>query len=653
MIQPAKILQANESPSLASVLHDCLASGVILIDAEKRVAWLSDCAGQLLDLTPDSAKPPAFADLPEALQAMAGEALLSGKAPADQEIESKTGSRGAFTLRLSAIPLRAGGKNSGVVIVLNDLTPARQIEQHIQQFDRLASLGTLAASMAHEIKNALVAGKTFVDLLLEKHQGVELVEVVRREMSRIDAIVSRMLKSAGPARPAYSQVRLHEVLEHSLRLIQPQLEEKSVSLSRSFQASPDALHGDDYQLQQAVVNLLLNALDAMGPNGKLSVTTDILSPGSTPANLAGSAARAQLRLTIKDNGIGIPPENMARLFEPFFTTKPNGTGLGLLITRRIIQEHHGAITVQSEPHQGTAFQILLPASASPIDAPGSRAATYRHGWHLHARHPERHPLRHRRRTGPRRRLRAAGHPQSRSSALSPAASATTSGCASRCARTISSTSSWNAAAAFDYVIANGDYSCNTAFVGLSDDAACQSARECLGKLRQRFGARLRANYGDHELGKITLFGAHGGMRLASWRRAREELGLQPFWRLRPRQLCPAGHRLLARRAARLRGRHAAGGAARMGTPARRTPGGNSPTPSTPCSPASGSCSSATTRPPCPSSGARKPSAPDCRKSSRPSSATCTPTSSCGKAASWPGCPPFASSVTPSTASAPR
>jgi len=87
------------------------------------------------------------------------------------------------------------------------------------------------------------------------------------------------------------------------------------------------------------------------------------------------------------------------------------------------------------------------------------------------------------------------------------------------------------AGALDYVIANGDYSCNSAFVGLSDDAACQSARECLGKLRDRFGDRLRANYGDHELGKRTMFSANGGLRLASWRRAREELCLEPFWRL--------------------------------------------------------------------------------------------------------------------------
>jgi hypothetical protein len=84
---------------------------------------------------------------------------------------------------------------------------------------------------------------------------------------------------------------------------------------------------------------------------------------------------------------------------------------------------------------------------------------------------------------------------------------------------------------FDYVIANGDYSCNSAFVGLSDDAACQSARECVGKLRARFGSNLRANYGDHELGKRTLFSGNGGLRLASWRRAQADVGLQPFWRL--------------------------------------------------------------------------------------------------------------------------
>jgi signal transduction histidine kinase len=116
-------------------------------------------------------------------------------------------------------------------------------------------------------------------------------------------------------------------------------------------------------LQQAFVNLFLNALEATGPNGTLSVATDILPPGAATGKPSKATEFAHLRLTIKDNGIGITPENMARLFEPFFTTKPNGTGLGLLITQRIIQEHRGAITVQSEPGKGTTFQILFPASA--------------------------------------------------------------------------------------------------------------------------------------------------------------------------------------------------------------------------------------------------------------------------------------------------
>ena len=357
-----KIEAAPEGLSFAKVLQDCLASGVILIDARKKVTSIDGRAKRLLGLSADQARHPTLSALPVALRTFVQAALTSGKTPAARQLIIKTDIGGSATIHASALPLQVGRKKSGVVLVLHDLTPARQIEQHIQQLDRLASLGTLAASMAHEIKNALVAGKTFVDLLLEKNQDAELVEVVRREMARIDAIVSRMRNFAGPTRPAFSQVSLHEILEHSLRLVQPQLEAKPVALNRSFQAAPDVLHGNDYQLQQALVNLLLNALEAMGPNGILSVATDLLPLSADSAKPRQAAKPAHLRLTITDDGIGIPPENLERLFEPFFTTKPTGTGLGLPITKRIIEEHHGAITVQSEPNKGTTFQILLPAS---------------------------------------------------------------------------------------------------------------------------------------------------------------------------------------------------------------------------------------------------------------------------------------------------
>jgi signal transduction histidine kinase len=211
--------------------------------------------------------------------------------------------------------------------------------------------------MAHEVRNALVAGKTFIDLLLEKNQDAELATLVRREMGRIDRIVGQMLKFASPAKPSFSPIHLHEALNQCVRLLEPQLRSKAINLNRSYAAVPDLISGDEFQLQQAFVNLLLNAVEAMGPEGKLSLSTDLCS---APAPL-DQPTPPRVRITIADSGIGIPAENMSRLFEPFFTTKPNGTGLGLPITRRIIQEHSGEISVASDGAQGASFNIVLPS----------------------------------------------------------------------------------------------------------------------------------------------------------------------------------------------------------------------------------------------------------------------------------------------------
>ena len=323
----SRIPNATGSLDFSDLLRDCLAVGVVLIDAKRHVTSLNSQARTLLGLSPRQAPLPSLAALPPALQALVQRAWSSGKASTDRQVQLGMGDRapvhppqfcppsaagartargpgpaplpstsygGRVTLQASAVPTQPGRKHSSVVLVLNDLTPVRQIEQHIQQLDRLASIGTLAAGIAHEIKNALVAGKTFVDLLLEKHKDAELVEVVRREMARIDALVSRMRRFAGPDRPAFSEVRLHDILDQSLRLIQPQVDNKQVSVNRSFLASPDMLHGDDYQLQQAFVNLFLNAVEAMGPNGTLSVATSLLPTSAVPVSTPKAAPGAQL-----------------------------------------------------------------------------------------------------------------------------------------------------------------------------------------------------------------------------------------------------------------------------------------------------------------------------------------------------------------------
>jgi signal transduction histidine kinase len=206
--------------------------------------------------------------------------------------------------------------------------------------------------------------RTFVDLLLEQNKNADLAEIVRLEMSRIDTILGQMRRFAGPVQPNFSEVRLNFLMDKSLTLVQHLLEEKKIKVTRSLAAAQDLLQGDPDQLEQAFINLLFNALDAMKPHGKLAVSTEMLAAGTKISGFSPQKNRPLLRVAIHDNGAGIPPENMDRLFEPFFTTKTDGTGLGLAITRRIIQEHHGAITVQSELHKGTTFNLFLPTTGT-------------------------------------------------------------------------------------------------------------------------------------------------------------------------------------------------------------------------------------------------------------------------------------------------
>jgi signal transduction histidine kinase len=226
--------------------------------------------------------------------------------------------------------------------------------EKMQRLDRLANLGMLSAGMAHEIKNGMVAIKTFVDLLLEKNQDAELGEVVRHELKRINAIATQMLRIAAPNHAAFQTVRVHEVLDHSLRLLQPHITVKLIALKKHYHAGTDAVHGDDAQLQQVFMNLLINALEAMGPNGTLTIATETAD---------GENGARVLKIQIQDTGMGIAPENLEHMFVPFFTTKRNGTGLGLAISHRIVLEHRGTIQVESEPGKSSVFCISLPLNA--------------------------------------------------------------------------------------------------------------------------------------------------------------------------------------------------------------------------------------------------------------------------------------------------
>ena len=289
--------EGQPDSDLVVALRDCLVTAVILLDPNKQSVTLSGPAARILGLEfPQQAHCP-LAALPAPVREVVGEILSSGQPLEGRQIELAHPGGQARKVRLSALWMEPGAGKAPVALIVSDLAPAMELERKLCQLERLANLGTLSASMAHESRNALVAVRTFTDLLLEKHLEAELAVLARREIERLDSIVSRMLKFSGSARSTASAVSLHEMLEHSLRLVQPRLDEKSITIKRLFQAAPALVQGEDVQLQQAFLNLFLNALDAMEPNGTLTVTTRSIGPcpATTARRTAAPPHKSSLR----------------------------------------------------------------------------------------------------------------------------------------------------------------------------------------------------------------------------------------------------------------------------------------------------------------------------------------------------------------------
>jgi len=351
-------LEAGKFPRFYEAIRAAHAHGMIVLSAEGQITSITPEAARLLDLPAIAAPGLPASSLPAPILELISRLNASGNPILNCAVRLPSSQSPRATLNASAFPLPCCGQR-GAILIIEDLEAVRSLEHHLQRLDRLADIGTLAASMAHEIKNALVAGRTFIDLLLEKNCEMELAGVVKREIGRIDAIVSRMLKYAGDHNREFMPLRVHEVLEHSLRLAQPQLDGKKIGLERSFLAAADLVDGNENELEQAVMNLVLNALEAMAPGGVLAISTS-LDNDSEPAMTGGQPPAPRIQIRIRDTGPGIDSDKLDRVFTPFFTTKPEGTGLGLAITQRIVQEHAGTIRVESELNRGTQFCITLP-----------------------------------------------------------------------------------------------------------------------------------------------------------------------------------------------------------------------------------------------------------------------------------------------------
>lgn len=242
----------------------------------------------------------------------------------------------------------AGGFNA-MVQSLDHTTRAlhESHEKQIQQAGKLASIGELASGIAHEIRNPLAGIGAAVEVLAENDnlngQRVEIVAEIRQQISRLNRTLHDLLGFARQREPEIEPCDVRDLIRPMLALVRPDTQKFHVALVEEYAADLPPLCADVQQVQQAVLNILLNALQAMPDGGTLTVRAEM-----------GDGA---VRITITDTGVGIAQENLQKIFSPFFTTKHRGTGLGLAITHSIIEKHHGSISVESVPGQGTTFTL--------------------------------------------------------------------------------------------------------------------------------------------------------------------------------------------------------------------------------------------------------------------------------------------------------
>lgn len=274
------------------------------------------------------------------------------------ELTKARGRRVPVSLTVSPLQDREGSF-LGAILLLRDLTHRKELEEDLQRADRLALLGTLAAGLAHEIKNPLAGIKGAAQLLKRKIKDdsalLPYAETVISEVDRVNGLIEQLLDLSRPAKLHFAALNIHEILDHVLLL--EQAAAGGVAVKKNFDPSLPPIRGDRAQLTQVFLNLVKNAFQALNGRGVLTVGTRI----ETDFHIreAGGLRGKFIWVDVEDDGPGIKEADLPHIFAPFFSTKNTGTGLGLAICYRIIKEHGGMIRVDSREGAGASFKVSL------------------------------------------------------------------------------------------------------------------------------------------------------------------------------------------------------------------------------------------------------------------------------------------------------
>src|SRR6266581_4750403 len=374
-------LRLAQEKGFLETVFNAIQEGIIVTDSNGRITYLNDAACGLFGLEAADA---IGKQLGERIRGLDWESLTKSRGPVSHDIEifyphnrfinfyvvplmierreavagvvdsdrvaSATGDRGAPG---STIPATA--EEVGHVMILRDITQSRRTAQQAIESERLNALTLLAAGVAHEIGNPLNSLNIHLQLMerqARKFDGAaraelqESIDVARSEVIRLDSIVTQFLRAIRPTRPQLRPENINTIVQEAVRFFASEIQDRDIVVEQELRSDLPLIQLDRDQMKQAFYNVIKNSVEAMKRRGILRIRTDMDD--------------SHVFINFVDTGGGMSAENLSRVFEPYFTTKASGTGLGLLIVRRIVREHGGELSIESSQDKGLTLTIRLP-----------------------------------------------------------------------------------------------------------------------------------------------------------------------------------------------------------------------------------------------------------------------------------------------------
>ena len=356
----ANLKEIRDLKHFSDLIILSITNGLMTLDEKGRIVTFNRKAEQILSASADNVlgkSPDSVWGRDHEISHFAREGFVNGGTVSGRELQLTVAGVPLIVGLTTSPIIEVGGLAMGLLVLFDDLTEKKALEDRVRRADRLAAMGTLAAGLAHEIKNPLTAVRAFVQMFPGKFEKEEFRDkfnrIVPKELDRVNGLLEDLLDLVRKPRLRINALKAYDVIDHVLESLEPEIDKRNVQVSCLNKEAGHEVLADESYLVRAVHNVVLNAIQAMPAGGFLTIDTN---------SVATADGKDMVEITVTDTGPGIPAEQVDDIFNPFFTSKEKGTGLGLAVTNKIIEDQGGDVRVQSERAQGTAFTISLPSS---------------------------------------------------------------------------------------------------------------------------------------------------------------------------------------------------------------------------------------------------------------------------------------------------